>query len=65
MAMPDIVGVDDLLIGQIVGVVEHQHADVAAGEGQDQCVAVRPHHITAYAHTGAKQRPLAQIGFCS
>ena len=28
----DIVGIDDLLIGQVIGIVQHQHADIAAGK---------------------------------
>ena len=51
----DIVGVDDLLIGQVIGVVQHQHAHAAAGKGQNQGVAVGAHHIPAHMHPGFKQ----------
>ena len=44
----DVVGVDNLKIWQIVGIVQKEHAQAAAGEGEDQRIAVRSHHVPAH-----------------
>lgn len=51
----NVIGIDDLLIGKVVGVIQKKCADTASGECEDQGVAVCSHHVPSDTHACFEQ----------
>ena len=51
----NVIGIDDLLIGKVIGVIQKKCADTASGECEDQGVAVCSHHVPSDTHACFEQ----------
>ena len=51
----NIVGIDDLLIRKVVGIVQEQGTHAASSKCEDQCIAVSTHHISSDTHACFEQ----------
>ena len=51
----DVIRIDDLLIGKVIGIIQKKCADAASGKCKDQSIAVCAHHISSDTHACFEQ----------